>query len=49
VVHVEDLRLYEYQPELKHKLVLPEEQTDLIDILTAEMDVLMDDIVAGMT
>jgi hypothetical protein len=27
--------------------VLPPEQTDLIDILTAEMDVLMDDIVAG--
>ncbi len=38
---------YRYQPELKHKLVLPPEQTDLIDILTAEMDVLMDDIVAG--
>jgi AAA+ superfamily predicted ATPase len=38
---------YQYQPELKHKLILPQEQTDLIDILTAEMDVLMDDIVAG--
>ncbi|WP_028312191.1 AAA family ATPase [Derxia gummosa] len=46
-VHVEDMALYEYQPLLKQKLVLPEEQTDLIDILTAEMDVLMDDIVAG--
>lgn len=46
-VHVEDMNLYTYQPELKQKLVLPEEQTDLIDILTAEMDVLMDDIVAG--
>ena len=46
-VHVEDMNLYEYQPQLKQKLVLPEEQTDLIDILTAEMDVLMDDIVAG--
>jgi hypothetical protein len=34
-------------PDLKQKLILPEEQTDLIDILTAEMDVLMDDIVAG--
>ncbi len=41
------MRLYRYQPELKNKLVLPEEQTDLIDILTAEMDVLMDDIVQG--
>jgi hypothetical protein len=46
-VHVEDICLYEYQPDLKQKLVLPEEQTDLIDILTAELDVLMDDIVAG--
>ena len=46
-VHVDDMRPYEYQPALKDKLVLPPEQTDLIDILTAEMDVLMDDIVAG--
>lgn len=45
--HVEDIQPYIYQPDLKQKLVLPEEQTDLIDILTAEMDVLMDDIVAG--
>jgi len=46
-VHVDDMEPYVYQPELKDKLVLPPEQTDLIDILTAEMDVLMDDIVAG--
>ena len=46
-VHVDDVEPYRYQPELKDKLVLPPEQTDLIDILTAEMDVLMDDIVAG--
>lgn len=46
-VHVDDMVPYAYQPELKDKLVLPPEQTDLIDILTAEMDVLMDDIVAG--
>jgi hypothetical protein len=46
-VHVEDMQPYVYQPDLKNKLVLPEEQTDLIDILTAEMDLLMDDIVAG--
>jgi hypothetical protein len=46
-VHVDDMQPYRYQPELKQKLVLPPEQTDLIDILTAEMDVLMDDIVAG--
>jgi hypothetical protein len=46
-VHVDDMQPYAYQPELKTKLVLPPEQTDLIDILTAEMDVLMDDIVSG--
>ena len=46
-VHVDDIEPYAYQPELKQKLILPPEQTDLIDILTAEMDVLMDDIVAG--
>ncbi len=46
-VHVDDMEPYAYQPALKDKLVLPPEQTDLIDILTAEMDVLMDDIVAG--
>jgi len=46
-VHVDDIQPYLYQPELKQKLILPPEQTDLIDILTAEMDVLMDDIVEG--
>lgn len=46
-VHVDNIEPYQYQPELKQKLVLPPEQTDLIDILTAEMDVLMDDIVEG--
>jgi len=46
-VHVDDIAPYVYQPELKDKLVLPPEQTDLIDILTAEMDVLQDDVVAG--
>ena len=45
--HVDDMEPYQYQPELKQKLILPPEQTDLIDILTAEMDMLMDDIVAG--
>ena len=46
-VHVDDMQPYCYQPELKEKLILPPEQTDLIDILTAEMDLLMDDIVEG--
>ena len=46
-VHVNDIKPYQYQPELKQKLILREEQIDLIDILTAEMEVLMDDIVEG--
>ncbi len=46
-VHVDNLAPYAYHPEIKQKLILPPEQTDLIDILTAEMDTLMDDIVAG--
>lgn len=46
-VHVDDMQPYLYQPALKQKLILPPEQTDLIDILTAEMDMLMDDIVEG--
>ena len=46
-VHADDVQPYEFQPALKQKLVLPREQTDLIDILTAEMDVLADDIIAG--
>ena len=46
-VHVDDMQPYAYQPALKQKLILPPEQTDLIDILTAEMDMLMDDIVEG--
>ncbi|WP_040294973.1 AAA family ATPase [Beggiatoa alba] len=46
-VHVDDMKPYVYQPDLKDKLILPPEQTDLIDILTAEMDLLMDDIIEG--
>ena len=46
-VHVDDIAPYVYQPQLKDKLVLPPEQTELIDILTAEMDLLQDDVVAG--
>lgn len=46
-VHIDDMQPYQYQPDLKNKLILPPEQTDLIDILTAEMDMLMDDIVEG--
>ena len=41
-------RLTRYQPESEARnWCCREEQTDLIDILTAEMDMLMDDIVQG--
>lgn len=46
-VHVDNLTPYRYQPELKDKLVLPQTHTDLIDILTAEMEMLLDDIIDG--
>ncbi|WP_200826758.1 ATP-binding protein [Marinobacterium lutimaris] len=46
-VHVDNLEPYRYQPELKDKLVLPQAHTDLIDILTAEMEMLLDDIIEG--
>lgn len=46
-VHVDNLQPYTYQPELKDKLVLPQAHTDLIDILTAEMEMLLDDIIDG--
>lgn len=38
---------YVYQPEKVKLLVLPEEHRDLIDILTSDSDVLMEDVVEG--
>lgn len=46
-VHVDNLTQYVYDPSLKDKLILPQDHRDLVDILTQDMDVLMDDIVAG--
>lgn len=46
-VHVQNVTAYEYKPELRDKLILPEHHRDLIDILTADMNVLMEDIVEG--
>ena len=46
-IHVDNLTEYQYNPGLREKLVLPPHHRDLIDILTQDMDVLMDDIVAG--
>ena len=46
-IHVDNLVEYQYDPSLKDKLILPPRHRDLIDILTQDMDVLMEDIVAG--
>ena len=46
-VHVQNLKEYTYRPELRDKLVLPEEHRILVDILTSRMDVLMSDIIEG--
>tara|TARA_R110002049_G_scaffold154628_9_gene319265 strand:+ start:76 stop:1707 length:1632 start_codon:yes stop_codon:yes gene_type:complete len=46
-VHVQNLERYEYKPELREKLVLPDSHRDLIDILTSDLEVLVDDIVEG--
>ena len=46
-VHVQNLIEYEYKPDLRNKLILPPAHRTLIDILTSNMEVLMDDIVEG--
>ncbi|MDQ7979371.1 ATP-binding protein [Paraburkholderia sp. SARCC-3016] len=45
--HVQHLTEYRYQPELRDKLVLPGDHRDLIDILTSDLDVLVQDFVSG--
>lgn len=46
-VHVQNVREYRYKPQLRDKLVLPKAHRDLIDILTADRNFLMEDIVEG--
>jgi hypothetical protein len=46
-VHVHHVQEYRYQPELRERLVLPQAHRDLIDILTADRNFLMEDIVSG--
>lgn len=46
-VHSMNCKPYVYDPELRNKLVLPDQHRDLIDILTMDMDVFMDDVIAG--
>jgi len=46
-IHADNLAEYQYTSSLRTKLVLPQHHRDLIDILTQDMDVLMDDIIIG--
>ncbi|MDB5909708.1 MAG: ATPase central domain protein [Massilia sp.] len=46
-VHVQHMTEYRYQPELRDKLVLPAHHRDLIDILTSNMNVFVQDFVPG--
>ncbi|SEJ98330.1 ATP-binding protein [Paraburkholderia diazotrophica] len=46
-VHVQNMTEYQYQPELREKLVLPEHHRDLIDILTSKLNVFVQDFVPG--
>ena len=45
-IHVDNMLEYQYDPSLRDKLILPPHHRDLIDILTQDMDVLMEDIIA---
>jgi hypothetical protein len=46
-VHVQNMTEYRYQPELRDKLILPTHHRDLIDILTSNMNILVQDFVPG--
>ncbi|MDZ4344115.1 MAG: ATP-binding protein [Candidatus Binatia bacterium] len=46
-VHINHMKQYVYRPELRDKLILPPEHADLIDALTSDMDILMEDIITG--
>ena len=46
-VHVENVEPYQYKPELRERLVLPPVHRDLIDILTAGIEVVAEDIIEG--
>lgn len=48
-VHVENLAPYRYKPQLRDKIILPKPHRDLIDILTADKQVLSGDIIEGKT
>lgn len=45
--HVQHVKDYAYQPALRERLVLPQAHRDLIDILTADRNFLVEDVVPG--
>ncbi|MCB5190201.1 AAA family ATPase [Methylobacillus arboreus] len=46
-VHSDGLTPYRYDQSLRHKLVLPETHRELLDVLTTDIDVLVDDLIEG--
>jgi len=46
-VHAQHVQEYRYQPGLRERLVLPQAHRDLIDILTADRNFLVEDVVPG--
>ncbi len=46
-VNTADLTRYEYDPGLRDKLVLPDDQRELLDILTSDISVFTGDIIEG--
>lgn len=46
-IHVSNLTPYIYQPDLVNKLILPQTHRDLINVLTEDLGILVEDIVAG--
>lgn len=45
--YTKNLKEYEYNPSLRSSLVLPEAHSDLIDALTSDLDIIIEDVIAG--
>ncbi|MCB5188296.1 AAA family ATPase [Methylobacillus caricis] len=46
-VHSDGLAPHHYDKSLRHKLVLPDTHRELLDVLTTDIDVLVDDLIEG--
>lgn len=46
-VNTADLTDYKYDKSLRHKIILPEEQRELLDILTSDIETFTSDIIEG--